>query len=105
MLKTIQHREYKLLRSILRDYYHYLKDNPNSLLIKFFGLHRLQFQSDLAKEDESGKIYFVIMGNVFNVKDKIYERYDIKGSTVGRTNKSQNPNATKKDLDFLDKYP
>lgn len=45
------------------------------------------------------------MGNVFNTKEKIIERYDIKGSTYGRTNRSQNPDATKKDLDFINNYP
>lgn len=49
MLKTIQHREYLLLRKILKDYYFYLSENPDSLLIKFYGLHRLNFQSDLAQ--------------------------------------------------------
>jgi 1-phosphatidylinositol-4-phosphate 5-kinase len=28
MLKTIQYREYKFLRKILKDYYHYIKKNP-----------------------------------------------------------------------------
>ena len=50
MLKTIQHRQYKLLRKILRDYYFYIKDNPDSLLIKFFGLHRLEFEKSLDGE-------------------------------------------------------
>lgn len=51
MLKTIQHREYKLLRKILKDYFFYLKENPNSLLIKFYGLHRLEFSSSLNTDD------------------------------------------------------
>jgi 1-phosphatidylinositol-4-phosphate 5-kinase len=28
MLKTMSHREYKLLKSILQDYYYHLKKNP-----------------------------------------------------------------------------
>lgn len=41
MLKTIQYREYKHLRKILADYYHYIKQNPTTLITKFFGLHKL----------------------------------------------------------------
>lgn len=41
MLKTIQYREYKFMRSILEDYYYYVKNNPDTLITKFFGLHKL----------------------------------------------------------------
>lgn len=41
MLKTIKYREYKFLRSILKDYYEYLKQNPKTLITKFYGLHKL----------------------------------------------------------------
>ena len=46
MLKTIHHREYKFFRSILKDYYTHLKKNPNTLIIKFFGLHKLVSKND-----------------------------------------------------------
>ena len=45
------------------------------------------------------------MGNVFNTKDKIIERYDLKGSTYGRKNMNENPEATLKDLNFLQRMP
>lgn len=41
MLKTIQYREYKKLRGLLKSYYEYIKHNPNTLITKFFGLHKL----------------------------------------------------------------
>lgn len=41
------------------------------------------------------------MANVFNTNERIVERYDLKGSTYGRENTDTDPNATKKDLDFL----
>jgi 1-phosphatidylinositol-4-phosphate 5-kinase len=66
MLKTIHYREYKKLRSILEDYYYYIKENPSTLITKFFGLHKL-----IEKDVEGrmiGKSYFVIMANVFNTK-------------------------------------
>lgn len=45
------------------------------------------------------------MANVFNTKDKIIERYDIKGSWYGRENLDPHPNATKKDNDFKKRKP
>lgn len=41
MLKTIHYREYKHLRKILKDYYFHLKKYPDTLITKFFGLHKL----------------------------------------------------------------
>ncbi len=41
MLKTVHYREYKFLRKILKDYYYYIKQNPDTLITKFFGLHKL----------------------------------------------------------------
>jgi len=41
MLKTIQYREYKCLKKILKDYYNYIKKNPETLITRFFGLHKL----------------------------------------------------------------
>ena len=69
MLKTIQYREYKFLRQILEDYYYYIKKNPETLITKFYGLHKL------IEKDKDGdvvnKSYFVIMANIFNTKGKI----------------------------------
>lgn len=82
MLKTIHYREYKFLRAILEDYYFYIKKNPDTLITKFFGLHKLIEKNE--QGEEIGRFYFVIMANVFNTKEKIVERYDIKGSWYGR---------------------
>jgi hypothetical protein len=45
------------------------------------------------------------MANVFNTKEKIVERYDIKGSWQGRTTSDKDPSATKKDNDFKERAP
>ena len=66
MLKTISYREYKFLRVILEDYYFYLKKNPETLITKFFGLHKLISKSETG--EETGRFYFVIMDNVFNTR-------------------------------------
>ena len=45
------------------------------------------------------------MANVFNTREKIVERYDIKGSWYGRETHDKDPTATKKDLDFKKRSP
>lgn len=99
MLKTIKYREYSFLRSILKDYYQHVKQNPKTLITKFFGLHKLIQKSHTGSEES--RSYFIIMANVFNTKDKIIERYDLKGSTYGRDAHDSGPTVTGKDNDFL----
>lgn len=41
------------------------------------------------------------MENFLNTNDKIIEKYDIKGSTLGRKTEDDDPSATQKDLDFM----
>lgn len=58
------------------EYYQYLKEFPNTLLTKFFGLYKMTWQKK--------ETYFVIMANIFNTPLPIKEQYDLKGSTAGR---------------------
>ena len=59
----------------------------NSLIIKFFGLHKIQIR--MKKSTKVETVYIVIMGNVFHTTKKINERYDLKGSTYGRSTKEK----------------
>lgn len=45
------------------------------------------------------------MANVFNTKEKIVQRFDIKGSWFGRETHDKDPSATKKDNDFKKRDP
>jgi len=72
--------------------------NPSTLIIRFYGFHRVQ-------SSRSEKHYFVVMGNIFAQSLEIHERYDLKGSTLGRTVgerklQQRNPKTIMKDLDF-----
>lgn len=71
-LKTICINEFTHLQNILHNYYTHLKNNPNSLIIKFYGMHKMEL--------DDKNIYFVIMSNVFHTEHEIHRRYDIKGS-------------------------
>jgi len=95
------------MKSILKKYYNHLtKYNPDSLISRIYGLHKVIFYRKKGKTQK--KLYFCIMNNVFNTNNKIDYRYDLKGSTHGRTtsfpaNKPKDLTIALKDLDFLNK--
>ncbi|KAK9766396.1 Phosphatidylinositol-4-phosphate 5-kinase [Basidiobolus ranarum] len=97
IIKTIHHTEHKFLRRILPYYYQHVKENPNTLISRFFGLHRV-------KLPHSRKIHFVVMANNFPPNKDIHETYDLKGSTVGRElgdeDLKKSPHAVMKDLNW-----
>ncbi|KZF21776.1 SAICAR synthase-like protein, partial [Xylona heveae TC161] len=98
IIKTIHPAEHKLLRRILRDYYDHVRQNPNTLLSQFYGLHRV-------KIPYGKKIHFVVMNNLFPPHRDIHQTFDLKGSTIGRDFREEdlakNPRATLKDLNWL----
>ena len=98
IIKTIHHAEHKLLRRILREYYHHIEHNPNTLLSQFYGLHRVKIPF-------GRKIHFVVMNNLFPPHRDIHQMFDLKGSTIGRDFREEdlekNPRATMKDLNWL----
>ncbi|KAL4492363.1 hypothetical protein ABPG72_005498 [Tetrahymena utriculariae] len=100
-LKTVSRTEFHHLKNILKNYYEHLKENRNSLIIKFFGLHKIKIR--MKKSTKVEIVYIVIMANVFHTTKLIHERYDLKGSTYGRTTKVRTQGVTMKDLDFLEK--
>jgi 1-phosphatidylinositol-4-phosphate 5-kinase len=98
IIKTIRHSEHKFLLSILPQYFDHVKENPHTLLSRFYGLHRV-------KLPRGRKIHFVIMNNLFPPHKDIHETYDLKGSTVGREypedKAERNPRAVLKDLNWI----
>ncbi|BFZ60864.1 Phosphatidylinositol-4-phosphate 5-kinase [Saitoella coloradoensis] len=98
IIKTIHHSEHKFLRRILKDYYNHVKNNPDTLISQFYGLHRV-------KAPYGRKIHFVIMNNLFPPHRDIHQTFDLKGSTIGRDFREEdlakNPRATLKDLNWI----
>ena len=84
-LKTIHRAEFHFLMGILKNYYEYIIANPQTLIVKFFGLHKIRFK--FIKKLKWKKIYIIIMSNFFHTSKEIHERYDIKGSTYKRFTK------------------
>jgi 1-phosphatidylinositol-4-phosphate 5-kinase len=60
---------------VLKEYHQHIKNNPHTLLSRFYGLHRV-------KLPRGKKIHFVIMNNLFPPHRDIHETYDLKVSTI-----------------------
>ncbi|KAL4191039.1 hypothetical protein AMTRI_Chr07g78820 [Amborella trichopoda] len=95
MIKTLRKSEVKVLLRMLPNYYHHVQTYENTLITKFFGLHRI-------KPSSGQKFRFVVMGNMFCTELRIHRRFDLKGSSQGRSvDKVEiDENTTLKDLDL-----
>lgn len=76
MVKTVERSEADCLLEILQKYEQHLKENADSLLVRFLGLHSLKMYNRVFS--------FVVMRNIFPPLATINQRYDIKGSWVNR---------------------
>ncbi|KAK7247313.1 hypothetical protein RIF29_42194 [Crotalaria pallida] len=95
VIKTLKKPELKVLLNMLPKYYSHVGKYENTLITKFFGLHRITLRG-------GKKVRFVVMGNMFCTELHIHRRYDLKGSSHGRfTNKDKiSSHTTLKDLDL-----
>ncbi|XP_074558570.1 phosphatidylinositol 4-phosphate 5-kinase 2-like [Curcuma longa] len=78
MIKTVKKSEVKVLLRMLPSYYKQVSTYKNSLITKFCGVH-------CVKPIGAPKTRFVVMGNLFCSKYHIHRRFDLKGSSYGRT--------------------
>ncbi|KAH7431404.1 hypothetical protein KP509_08G046800 [Ceratopteris richardii] len=95
MIKTMRKAEVKVLLGMLPNYYNHVQMYENTLITKFFGLHRI-------KPAGGQKVRFVVMGNMFCTELRIHRRFDLKGSSQGRSadKLEMDENTTLKDLDL-----
>ena len=115
MIKTIKQEEAQTLLQILPKYHRHMKHNKQSLLTRFCGMYGIQIEEEENDDDNdtsnlapTGKfLTFVVMNAVFppEANQFISERFDLKGSTVGRAVseeelQSKGSNAVLKDLDL-----
>lgn len=98
MIKTQTKEECALLRQIMPQYVQHLSENPDSLLVRFYGMHRVKMKN------MQSRIYFVIMSSVFDTDKNLVVKYDLKGSTVGRFTNPEScaQGAVQKDLNLMD---
>ncbi|KAG7395023.1 hypothetical protein PHYBOEH_004350 [Phytophthora boehmeriae] len=101
MIKTQTKDESKFLRRILPHYYKFVMENPNTLITRFYGMHRVKMHH-LRR-----KMHFVIMASVFHTPLEIHGRFDLKGSRIGRhaspAEHARGGAGVLKDMDLLEK--
>lgn len=97
MIKTVKKSEVKVLIKMLSSYYQHVCRHENTLLTKFFGVH-------CVKPVGGVKTRFIVMGNLFCSEYRIHRRFDLKGSSHGRTTDKPegeiDETTTLKDLDL-----
>lgn len=97
MIKTVKKSEVKVLIKMLPSYYQHFCRYENSLMTKFFGVHCVKPVGGL-------KTRFIVMGNLFCSEYRIHRRFDLKGSSYGRTTDKPegeiDETTTLKDLDL-----
>ena len=101
IIKTVSPSEERFLRKVAISYYRHMQDNEDSLIGRFFGLHKIRMAP------EQKYISVVVMENVVYSSEglKMHRRYDLKGSWVGRRSLKGNVNLDRykgvlKDLDL-----
>ncbi|GAV76221.1 PIP5K domain-containing protein/MORN domain-containing protein [Cephalotus follicularis] len=97
MIKTVKKSEVKVLIRMLASYYQHVCRYENSLVTKFYGVH-------CVKPIGGQKTRFIVMGNLFCSEYRIHRRFDLKGSSHGRTTDKPegeiDETTTLKDLDL-----
>ncbi|KAJ8762909.1 hypothetical protein K2173_023038 [Erythroxylum novogranatense] len=97
MIKTVKKSEVKVLIRMLPSYYKHVCRYEKTLLTKFFGVH-------CVKPIGGQKTRFIVMGNLFCSEYRIHRRFDLKGSSYGRTTDKPegeiDETTTLKDLDL-----
>ncbi|KAK7318381.1 hypothetical protein RJT34_03080 [Clitoria ternatea] len=97
IIKTVRKSEVKVLIRMLPSYYQHVCQYKNSLVTAFLGVH-------CVKPVGGQKTRFIVMGNVFCSEYRIHKRFDLKGSSHGRTTdkprKEIDETTTLKDLDL-----
>ncbi|RAL48785.1 hypothetical protein DM860_001105 [Cuscuta australis] len=95
MIKTLRKSEVKVLLHMLPKYHLHVRTYENTLITKFFGLHRI-------KPLSGQKFRFVVMGNMFCTELRVHRRFDLKGSSLGRSadNVEIDESTILKDLDL-----
>jgi hypothetical protein len=96
MIKCIPSREFNAFKKVLSKFYAHLLNNPKTLINRFLGC----FEYD--------GLGYVVTQNLFCTSLEIHEIYDLKGSTISRSNpngrvKKDNDLKTKIDL-FQEQY-
>ena len=99
IIKTMTDEELKFFLKILPDYELHLKENPDSIISRMYGVYTIRME-------KIATVNLMLMANTLRFKNanNIERVFDLKGSTVSRevkmTRKTKNT-ATLKDSNYL----
>eukprot|EP00898_Chlorokybus_atmophyticus_P009134 jgi/Chlat1/9221/Chrsp98S08478 len=95
IIKTMRKHEMHSFLNMLPAYFRQVMEYDDTLLTKFYGLHRI-------KPHKGRKVRFMVMGNLFRSELPMHMRFDLKGSTLGRLTDTAKRNELTilKDLDL-----
>eukprot|EP00903_Cladosiphon_okamuranus_P013860 g12895.t1 len=103
MLKTASESELDSMLRLLPRYAEHVARRRGSLITRFYGIYRV------TEPTTKRSTVFVSSSNVFSTEKRLHERYDLKGSVVGRRTISPKeggavakPTTILKDLDLAD---
>uniref|UniRef100_A0A6B2L0V3 PIPK domain-containing protein n=1 Tax=Arcella intermedia TaxID=1963864 RepID=A0A6B2L0V3_9EUKA len=98
ILKTVTGEERDFLWETLPYYFLHMFKNPDSLLPRIYGVYSMKHQGP------GGVTRFIIMNNVFNTPYEPVEKFDLKGSVVGRvtSERKRKSGAILKDQDIVE---
>ncbi|KAK8967439.1 Phosphatidylinositol 4-phosphate 5-kinase 2 [Platanthera guangdongensis] len=95
--EDVLQQAFSVLIRMLASYYKHICKYENSLVTKFYGVH-------CVKPNGGQKVRFIVMGNLFCSEHRIHRRFDLKGSSHGRTTDKADEDidetTTLKDLDL-----
>jgi len=99
--------EFRKFKQMLRNYYEHIREHPESLINRIYGMHLIKWKST---KGQKFKKFLVVMNNIFQ-DISVGDRFDLKGSTQGRRtlkdkaeyySSTRNHKVALKDLDFRD---
>jgi len=82
IIKTATAEEFKLFFSMLPDYHRHIQENPKSLINPMIGAYELRLYSNHLR-------VIVVESCFYHADFPIHERFDLKGSWIGRKAKHQ----------------
>ena len=96
LIKTMNNSELEVFRKALPKYLLFLKQNPNSLIARIYGVFSVQMEDIVP-------VHLLLMANSAQTGKNIENIFDLKGSIINREVKPQDirPGGTLKDVNLL----
>ena len=100
IIKTMYKDELEIFLRALPDYYRHLRDNPDSLIARIYGVYTVEMQ-------DIEKVSLLLMANTIRCEnpENIQNIFDLKGSMINRVvkiTKQTKSTSTLKDINLLE---